>query len=455
MTEFFKYYLSYLPERLGRVLAIALPILVVVVVFWELQKAVSAWGGDIGTLPYGMALSVIGALALGGLVGASELISRYTDEPGEAMKTAAGVLYITVNAAAAAAAFAAVHGFDLLGLGTKPPLARVSTEVVVAGLSAMAIFRAAVFTMRVGDTDVPVGPAGVLQVIVNAVDRAVDRDRAEPRARLTSTLMSGISWEAAADILPQFCFDSMQNVSAEERQRLLEWVDQLKTKQIAPEQKTLLLGLRLLNIVGERVLRSTIHGLGTRIRAPLQIGVETLGMLRRVNFEVGGSALIAICYAIALGDTDWRGTADARGGVEAVAKEIGQQPYDNEVKVLLLAAELLKRFGEETLASALELADGSLSTPPARPADMPVISPLVVVPGAIASSSIAGAPGAPAAGMPGAGMPGVIAPGIVIPASDAAPPAPVNPDAAGIAPVVLPPDPVIPAAPKPPSPPSC
>ena len=43
------------------------------------------------------------AAVLGGLVGTSELISRYKDDPAASIKAWSGILYITINSAASVA----------------------------------------------------------------------------------------------------------------------------------------------------------------------------------------------------------------------------------------------------------------------------------------------------------------------------------------------------------------
>lgn len=44
----------------------------------------------------------------------------------------------------------------------------------------MAFFRSSLFTIRVGDKDVPLGLGLILQVLLDVTDRAVDRGRADP-----------------------------------------------------------------------------------------------------------------------------------------------------------------------------------------------------------------------------------------------------------------------------------
>jgi hypothetical protein len=305
---------------------------------------------------------------LGAVVGASELISRYTDAPGKAVRSMPAMFYIFLNECAGLIAFAVIHDSDMLGLASKSGdgATRVAIKSIVAGLGAMAIFRAAIFTVRIGNTDVSVGPAGVLQIIVKAVDRACDRDRAEPRARLAAQLMIGVDFKKACDVLPQFCFDSMQNVAAEETQRVAEWVNTLRSRtDIADEEKILLLGLRLLNIVGEQVLRSTIAGLGPRIQSPLRMDLKTMSLLRMVDFQRSSKSLPSVCRALVVAKTDdWSSRY-----LTARIKDIETLRFDNDIAVLLLASELIKVYGESVLASALEMGQGSFcASPPVGPA---------------------------------------------------------------------------------------
>jgi hypothetical protein len=309
-----------------------------------------------------VAAALVGAVGLGALIGVSELVSRYTDSPEKALAAWPGRLYIFVNMLAAGAAFGLAHGFDLLNLSAKTQAARLLTETLVGGLGAMAFFRSSVFTVRVGSTDVAVGPAGVLQVILTAVDRACDRERARPRAQFVSQLMNGVSFAAAADILPQFCFSAMQNVSVADRQIVLDGIKLLKTETMEDDQKTLLLGLRLLNIVGVDVLTSTIDGLGPRIRSSLDIGLGTLSLLQHVAFEASARPLIALCYALAQGSI-----AVDRMALTNAVDNIGLQPFDNDVKVLLLASELLKAFGDSVVGQALSMVAPEAPAAPPRP----------------------------------------------------------------------------------------
>src|SRR5581483_6679602 len=88
-------------------------------------------------------MSWFGVGFFGMLVGTGELVSRYRDEPGEAVFSKSGAFYIGINVLAAIFALALMRAFDVtFGLD---PLAQTTalrwTEVLAAGFSAMAFFR--------------------------------------------------------------------------------------------------------------------------------------------------------------------------------------------------------------------------------------------------------------------------------------------------------------------------
>ena len=162
-------------------------------------------------------IALVALAALGALVGAGELTSRYTDAPKAAIVTLPGMFYVAVNGLAAIGALA-------IGAVLAPPdpssdpfgysNEELLSLVLISGFGSLAFFRAKLVTVRVGDTDVGVGPSFVLEVIMNAADRAVDRARASPRAAFVVDIMTDISFDEAKNALPSFCFALLQNVDA-------------------------------------------------------------------------------------------------------------------------------------------------------------------------------------------------------------------------------------------------
>jgi 4-amino-4-deoxy-L-arabinose transferase-like glycosyltransferase len=201
---------------------------------------------------------------IGALVGLGELVSRYRDAPGRALRNNAAVLYVGVNAAAAIAALGLTQAFGWT-FGADGGAELRWTRVLVAGFGAMAIFRSALFVVRAGEQDVGVGPSGFLQVVLTAADRAVDRNRAGARAGEVSRAMAGVSFEKASEALPSYCLALMQNASEDEKVALANQVRLLRDSTMEDRAKSLALGLALMNVVGRGVLEAAVASLREEI----------------------------------------------------------------------------------------------------------------------------------------------------------------------------------------------
>jgi len=202
----------------------------------------------------------------GGLVGASELVNRYRDAPVRAVLNWPAGFYILLNLAASLSALGLIYAYGWK-FGVTGDVAIRWTRVPVAGVGAMGFFRSSLFTVRVGDREVGVGPAGLLQIFLGAADRGVDRLRAQTRASKVAALMKDVDYTKARRALPAFCLALMRNVPAEEQQELEKALALLDQVQVTPSIKSRLLGLELINVVGQDVLKQAVDSLGAEIRA--------------------------------------------------------------------------------------------------------------------------------------------------------------------------------------------
>lgn len=203
------------------------------------------------------------AAAIGGLVGAGELIARYRDSPGRALLAPSAWLYIGVNAASSAGALGLILAFGWK-FGQTGEAARW-TQVLVAGFGAMALFRSSLFVVRVGDQDVGVGPSTFLEVVMNAADRGVDRSRARYRADLVGKVMNQVDYEKAKAALPAYCLMLMQNLPPDLQRDLSSDLKAIEAAEMDPRIKSLNLGLRLMNMIGPQVVRQAVQSLGEHI----------------------------------------------------------------------------------------------------------------------------------------------------------------------------------------------
>ena len=205
---------------------------------------------------------------LGLLVGGGELVSRYRDAPQKALYTRPALFYVALNLAASMLALALIRGFDW-----KFNLAGASqrwTQVLVAGVGAMALFRTSLFMVRAGDRDIGVGPGSFLQIFRDAADREVDRVRASARSEDVTKLMGGIDrqidYHNAVEGLVPYCLALMQNVPDEEQTKFLRAIELLTAAKIEESIKVRILGLHILNVVGPAVLTAAVEALRDELK---------------------------------------------------------------------------------------------------------------------------------------------------------------------------------------------
>jgi hypothetical protein len=298
------------------------------------------------------------AAAIGAVAGGSELAQRYRDRPTGPLRTAPGWLYIGVNALASVAALALVRHLEI---GTAAGLPKDVTQVLVAGLGALAFFRSAFFIVRLKDEDVPLGPAAILQVILDAADRAYDRLRADQRSDAVARIMHNVSFDRAKQSLPSYCLQLMQNVSEAEQIRLREEVQALDAAPMGARNKSYNLGLLLLTLVGERTLETAIDALRTVIMMPNEADRELLELAH--GFDPGEARrLLTLCRFY---DPDRDAAAPAAVDTALAAVLAAQDPP--EVIAVGVLALLRGTYGSPVLEAALKrLRAGTSQSPSAH-----------------------------------------------------------------------------------------
>lgn len=202
---------------------------------------------------------------IGFLVGTTEIVSRYKDNPWLALQNIPAFTYITINVAASLLALLLIESFQITF--DSVAIKNKWFTILVAGTSAMAFFRTSLFTYRVGDKDLALGPGLLFQILLDVTDRSVDRSRAKPRSLVVSNIMRGIDFTKAMLALPTYCFALMQNVSSEEQAAIAKEISALSaTSNMSDSVKSLVLGLTLINIVGEAVLKAAVEALSDELK---------------------------------------------------------------------------------------------------------------------------------------------------------------------------------------------
>ena len=198
---------------------------------------------------------------VGALISSAEIISRYRDEPEYALRTWASAFYLLLNALASVVALAFIRLFGWT-FGAADATTVGWVQAGVAGIGAMTILRASLFSVKSGSETMPIGLGRFLDVLLESVDRAVDRKRAEERGKAVSEIMKDVIFEQAYQALPAYCLALLQNLPQADQDMLGKKIGLLyNTDGISSSVKSKLLGIALMNLVGENVLRAAVKNL--------------------------------------------------------------------------------------------------------------------------------------------------------------------------------------------------
>jgi hypothetical protein len=245
-----------------RISRVVLPLLVVVAAAVAVYVVQPAWIRN--TTVLGLAFSAI----FGAATGASEIISRYRDEPVRAIVNLFGLTYLLANGVLSLIAFGVLSRYSsqiLPGIAQDWLL-----QAIVAGFGAMTIVRSKLFIFRAEDgKEYPIGPSIVIETFLRMLDRKIDRYRAARRQALVTDCMQEITdFHAAADYLAASLL-SFQNLTQDEKASITSVVEQYKKTNWHPRLQVMAIGFAFLTIAGEenfdqviKSLRSYLKGLG-------------------------------------------------------------------------------------------------------------------------------------------------------------------------------------------------
>ena len=209
------------------------------------------------------------AFAFGVLVGLSEILSRYRDEPLLATATASGLSYLTLNGVISIAAFAVMRNYSTQ---IFPNLQNdLFLTSIVAGFGGMIVFRSKLFTFKSSDgTEYPIGPAIVLDTVLKTIDSKIDRRRAtERQTKVFNSMIQINDFAKTADYLEASLL-SFQNLSQDDKTQISSIINQYRTVTKWPDTlKSIGLGFAFLTIAGENNFDVVITNLKEYVRSQL------------------------------------------------------------------------------------------------------------------------------------------------------------------------------------------
>ena len=115
---------------------------------------------------------------------------------------------------------------------------------------------------------------------------------------------------------------------------------------MSEEAKCIVLGLALMNVVGERVLQSAVEALGTTIKGSSPLDVEIYALMARTPASAIVASLDAACRIVCHPD---------QADVDADAEVIQIQDLDltEDAKAVFVVQVMVRRYGSGIVANAL------------------------------------------------------------------------------------------------------
>ncbi len=198
--------------------------------------------------------------ALGIVAGTADIVSRFRDAPLRALLTRSALLYMGINAVASVLALVAARALKWVERSDAANPEAYWLQILLVGLGAMAILRSS-FTLRAGVHELTLGFSPILDIFLRAVNSAVDRERGRARDRVVRNVMQGITYDDACRILPAYCIALMQSLPQPDIDQLNGDIASLAGTQFTDAAKARLLGLAIMNVMGEGILAAGVESI--------------------------------------------------------------------------------------------------------------------------------------------------------------------------------------------------
>lgn len=196
----------------------------------------------------------LAAFLFGALVGATEIGSRYRDEPLKTIVSPYGLIYTVLNGAISLLALLLIlhykNIFPFVGDGSDKLKA-----AIVAGFGATLVMRSNIALIKTPDNkEIPIGPDLVIRILLQIIDTNVDRLRAVERQRILQQNFEKMQELGSFEKSFPFLFNSLlafQNLDNTLKEQLSITFENYKKIDAPEDVKRLALGFVFLTLVGE------------------------------------------------------------------------------------------------------------------------------------------------------------------------------------------------------------
>ncbi|MCP4344173.1 MAG: hypothetical protein GY795_01435 [Desulfobacterales bacterium] len=190
------------------------------------------------------------------LVAIAELFSKFKDEPLYILKKLPAWFYILMNISISCICLYILTQTTLFD--TADQLEGIKASVT-AGLGSVVLMRSKFLKVNVNGKETAIGPEFIINVCLETLERAIDRDRACIRKDLVEKCMADIDYEKALEYTITTMIASSQTTSPQTTKELMERAEDIE-KITGDIEKSFALGYLVLDNMGEKFLSSLFQG---------------------------------------------------------------------------------------------------------------------------------------------------------------------------------------------------
>jgi hypothetical protein len=185
-------------------------------------------------------------LFLGALFGIAELLSKFKDEPFHVIKsnpTAWG--YILLNLIIAGTTFYFLTETNLFGKSEADLL----KAALIAGLGSSLLMRSKFLKVTISGKEAAIGPEIIINVLLESLEKVIDRERAVVRKNLVEEHMADIDFSKAKGYVLTTIIASSQINSEETTKTLMTEADKIDNSKTEDIEKSYALGYLVIDIM--------------------------------------------------------------------------------------------------------------------------------------------------------------------------------------------------------------
>jgi len=184
------------------------------------------------------------------LFATAELFTRFRDEPFLITRNITSWFYLLINVLISLITLLLITRTELFGTSQTDWI----KAGLAAGFGASVLLRSKFMKINVDGREVALGPEIIINIILEALERKIDRDRSIVRKVLAEKCMAEIDFQLARDYVVMTIVGSRQIISDERTKELMDEVRKIDESSLSDADKSISLGYLILDFMGERFL---------------------------------------------------------------------------------------------------------------------------------------------------------------------------------------------------------